>query len=90
MALLELDRFGSLVVAELARLRLEAAGIDSVIFDSGVTRLGLGIAVGGIRLMVEEQDRPQALRVLSEPGVQVPQEPDESPTDPHRPPSPWQ
>ena len=63
MSLVELERFFSPVEAELARLRLEAAGIESVIFDASAHYVS---AVTGVRLMVDEDDELRARRVLSE------------------------
>jgi hypothetical protein len=63
MSLVELERFFSPVEAELARLRLEAAGIESVIFDASAHYVS---AVTGVRLMVDEYDESRARRVLRE------------------------
>jgi len=63
MSLVELERFYSQVEAELARLRLEAAGIESVIFDSSAHYVS---AVTGVRLMVDEYDESRARRMLKE------------------------
>jgi len=63
MSLVELERFYSQVEAELARLRLEAAGIESVIFDSSAAYVS---SVTGVRLMVDEYDESRARRVLKE------------------------
>jgi len=65
MPLVELHRFSNPVEAELARLRLGAAGIESVIFDVGAYQSGLYI---GIRLMVDDEDEAEAKRVLAEEG----------------------
>jgi hypothetical protein len=65
MSLVELQRFYSQVDAELARLRLEAAGIQSVIFDSSAHFAG---AITGVRLMVLDEERDEAARLLDEDG----------------------
>jgi len=63
MSLIELERFYTPIQAELARLRLEAAGIESVVFDSATTYVN---AATGVRLMVDEDDEVRARRVLAE------------------------
>ena len=63
MSLVELERFYSPVEAELARLRLEAAGIPSIIFDAET--LYASVATG-VRLMVDREDEAQARAVLEE------------------------
>lgn len=63
MSLVELERFYSPVEAELARLRLDAAGIESVVFDGST--LYVGVATG-VRLMVHEDDEAEARRLLGE------------------------
>jgi hypothetical protein len=63
VSLVELERFYTPIQAELARLRLEAAGIDSVVFDASTTYVN---AATGVRLMVDEDDEMRARRVLSE------------------------
>jgi hypothetical protein len=61
MSLVELERFYTPVEADLARLRLANAGIESVIFDGESLYVG---AVTGIRLMVAEEDESEAREVL--------------------------
>ena len=63
MSLVELERFRTPVEADLARLRLEAAGIMSVVFDSDT--LYASVATG-VRLMVDEDDKARARRILDE------------------------
>lgn len=50
----------------LARLRLEATGIEAVIEDEHTTSLGFahGPAIGGLKLRVVESDIEAALRIL--------------------------
>ena len=62
MSLVELERFQTPVEADLARLRLEAAGIMSVVFDADT--LYASVATG-VRLMVDAEDEAQARRLLS-------------------------
>ena len=63
MSLVELERFQTPVEADLARLRLEAAGIMSVVFDADT--LYASVATG-VRLMVDEEDEARARRLLDE------------------------
>ena len=64
MSLVELERFGTRVEADLARLHLESEGIDSVLFDAEVSSyLGIGHFMP-VRLMVLDEDREQAERLL--------------------------
>lgn len=68
MALVELAIFpDGLVVAEIVRGRLEAEGIEVVLFDAGLSSLGLG-AMTPVRLMVDENDLAAAERLISEAG----------------------
>ncbi|HEX2803937.1 MAG TPA: DUF2007 domain-containing protein, partial [Sphingomicrobium sp.] len=60
--LAELARFPTRVDADLARLRLEAAGIGAVLFDEGMNYIGLGPAMP-VRLMVLEEDVEEAARL---------------------------
>jgi len=53
--LVELARFQSQVRADLARLLLEAEGIDVVLFDEAMAYVGLGPVIP-VRLMVYETE----------------------------------
>lgn len=64
MSLVELKRFYSPVEVELARLRLANEGIDSVVFDAEVASYVGGAT--GIRLMVHEDDKAEAERLLAD------------------------
>lgn len=64
MALVELATFGDRIEAEIVRGRLAAEGIEAVLFDGGLSSLGLG-GLAPARLMVDEDDRKRALRLLS-------------------------
>ena len=59
MALVELARFYNSFEAGLARSRLASEGIESVIFDMGMSWDGMGVAIP-IRLMVDDSDREEA------------------------------
>ena len=65
MALVELAVFHSPVGAEMARGRLAAEGIEALLFDGGLSSLGLGL-MAPARLMVEEEDLEAAEAVLAE------------------------
>lgn len=53
------------VAAEIARGRLEAAGIAALVFDSGVASL-IGPGVSGVRLMVDAADEADARALLAD------------------------
>ena len=62
MALVELARFYSDIDADLARMRLAAEGIESILFDVGMSWAGTAIPV---RLMVDDDDKRAAEALLS-------------------------
>jgi len=64
MALVEIETFPNAMIAEMARARLAAEGIEAVLFDGGVASLGLG-GLMPARLMVPEADKALALRLLA-------------------------
>ncbi|WP_294172465.1 DUF2007 domain-containing protein [uncultured Sphingomonas sp.] len=68
MSLVELARFGSRVEADLARLALEANGIDAVMLDTEVNSFFGGGGLVPVRLMVLDQDHAEALTILREDG----------------------
>jgi hypothetical protein len=63
MSLVCIETLYSPVEAEIARARLEAAGIDAVLFDAGIASL-IGPGVSGIRLMVVDMDEARARAAL--------------------------
>ena len=65
MALVEVAMFQNPIAAEVARGRLAADGIESVLFGGGLASLGLG-SMTPARLMVEEADRAAAATILAE------------------------
>lgn len=68
MALVELARFGTRVEADLARLHLESEGIEAILFDAEMHGyLGVGHLMP-VRLMVLDEDREDAERLLREGG----------------------
>ena len=50
--------------AQLARICLEAEGIDSVVADEHLARIWCAATVGGIKLRVREEDAPHAAELL--------------------------
>lgn len=64
MSLVELTRFDNRIEAELARLNLQAEGIDAVLFDAEMSSFGWGPMMP-IRLMVLDDDLDEARRVLA-------------------------
>jgi hypothetical protein len=65
MALVEAARFYDSLAAGAAQSLLSEAGIDSFIFDVGMTLIGVGFLIP-VRLMVEEDDLAKAERLLAE------------------------
>jgi hypothetical protein len=68
MALVELARFQTKVEADLARLLLEAEGLDAILFDEGMNYIGLG-SIMPIRLMVLEEQYDEAAALLAAEGL---------------------
>ena len=64
MALVEVASFQDLFAAEIVKGRLESEGIETVLFDGGLSSLGLG-TMSPARLMVDESDSEAALRLIS-------------------------
>ena len=65
MSLVELARFATRVEADLARLALEAEGIDAILFDTEANSFFGGGGLAAVRLMVLDEDRDDALDVLA-------------------------
>jgi hypothetical protein len=65
MALVEAGRYYDSLAAGAAQSLLSDEGIDSFIFDIGMTLQGVGFAVP-VRLMVDEDDLARAGRLLAE------------------------
>ena len=63
MALVELAKFYNGMEAGIVRGRLAAEGIDSYLFDFDTALEAVGFLIP-VRLMVDEQDRMAADRVL--------------------------
>ena len=66
MSLVELARYYTRVEADLARLALEAADIDAVVFDAEANSFFGGGGLIGVRLMVLEEELEEALAILNE------------------------
>ena len=65
MAFVSVAEFPESIGANLVLSLLEAAGIDAVLFDGGMTSLGLG-GMTPARLMVDETDLDEARTILSD------------------------
>jgi hypothetical protein len=65
MALVEAARYYDSLAAGAAQSLLSDEGIDSFIFDMGMTLQGVGFAIP-VRLMVDEDDLAEAERLLAE------------------------
>ncbi|MCL6741667.1 DUF2007 domain-containing protein [Sphingomonas sp. RB56-2] len=66
MSLVPLATFGTRVEADLARLALEAEGIDTIIFDAEANSFFGGGGLISVRLMVLDEDFEQAAQILRE------------------------
>lgn len=64
MSLVELTRFDNRIEAEVARLNLQAEGIDAVLFDAEVSHFYGGWLLP-IRLMVLDEQLEEARAVLA-------------------------
>ena len=67
MALVELARFQTKVEAGLARLWLEAEGLQAMLFDEGMNYMDFG-SIMPIRLMVLEEEYEEAAALLEKDG----------------------
>jgi len=66
MSLVELARFDNRIEAEVARLNLEAGGIDATLFDAEVSHFYGGWLMP-IRLMVLDEDLEEGRKLLAAP-----------------------
>ena len=64
MALVEAARFHNSFAAGLAKSRLDAEGIPSILFDFNTSMEGASFLIP-IRLMVDEEDGEEASAILS-------------------------
>lgn len=65
MSLVEVETLYDRMAAEIARGRLEAAGIDAVLFDTGIVSL-IGGGLSGVRVMVADDDAAAARALLGD------------------------
>lgn len=65
MALVVVETLFDRIAGEIARGRLEAAGIDAVLFDGGIASV-IGGGISGVRVMVDAVDEPAARALLAE------------------------
>lgn len=65
MPLVTLETVFDPMAAEIMRMRLEAGGIDAVVFDTGIASL-IGPGLSGVRLMVLDEDETAARALLSQ------------------------
>ena len=65
MALVVVETLFDRVVGEIARARLETAGIEAVLFDGGIASV-IGSGLSGVRLMVDEADAVAARDLLAD------------------------
>jgi len=65
VSLIELARYGTRVEADLARLALDAEGIEAVIFDAEANSFFGGGGLIGVRLMVVEEELAEAAAILA-------------------------
>jgi hypothetical protein len=65
MSLVTLETIFSPIEAEVKRATLDAAGIEAVLFDTGIASL-IGSGLSGVRLMVLDEDEVAARAVLAE------------------------
>ena len=63
-----IDIFSQPLEAQLAKIRLDTAGINSVILDENIVAVQplYSTAVGGVKLAVSEADKKKARRILKE------------------------
>jgi len=66
LSLVQLATFGTRVQADLARLALQADGIEAVIFDAEANSFFGGGGLISVRLMVLDEDFERAAQILKE------------------------
>ena len=67
MPLVTLETLFDPMAAEIMRMRLEAGGIEAVVFDAGIASL-IGPGLSGVRLMVLDEDEAAARALLGAPA----------------------
>jgi len=73
--LVELFRTTCPVQASFCRARLEAAGIEAILFDQGIASLHGGIGALPVRIVVAERHEARAAMILAELGFADPARP---------------
>lgn len=69
MPLVTLETLFDPMAAEIMRMRLEAGGIEAVLFDNGIASL-IGAGLSGVRVMVLDEDEAEARLLLAESQAQ--------------------
>ena len=64
MALVEAAKYYNIIEASLARARLEAEDVPSILFDTEMNWGGADLGVVPVRLMVDDEDLAAARRIL--------------------------
>ena len=64
MALVEAAKYYNIIEASLARARLEAENVPSILFDTEMNWGGADLGVVPVRLMVDDEDLNTARRIL--------------------------
>ncbi len=67
MPLVVVETLFDRVAGEIARGRLETAGIAAVLFDGGIASV-IGSGISGVRLMVDADDEAAAKALLGDLG----------------------
>ncbi len=65
MALVVVETLFDRIAGEIARGRLQSAGIDAVLFDGGIASV-IGSGLSGVRLMVDADDEAAAKALLAD------------------------
>jgi hypothetical protein len=65
MALVLVETLFDRIAGEIARGRLQSAGIDAVLFDGGIASI-IGSGLSGVRLMVDAVDADAARALLAD------------------------
>ena len=70
MALVEAAKYYNIFEASLAKARLEAEDIPSILFDTEMNWGGADLGVVPVRLMVDDEDLAPAQRILATPPAE--------------------
>ena len=65
MGLVLVETLFDRIAGEIARGRLQSAGIDAVLFDGGIASV-IGSGLSGVRLMVDADDADAARTLLAD------------------------